>query len=164
MPSSTMVKLYLIVEIQFYCSWLLLYLSGDCCSVFLERITVNNQHVKTHEDWALMPIMNCMCSIYCMENSSSESFSFFAAELIGSVAKSKHGISCILFPLGDNSTQKWRFGTKAAVQWAVQWEMLKLADMQMQNLRRECRTQTGSADCFYSCILASGCLVQGSLF
>lgn len=50
MPSSTMVKLYLIVMIQFYCSWLLLYLSGDCSSIYLESITVNNQHVKTHED------------------------------------------------------------------------------------------------------------------
>lgn len=50
MPSGTMVKLYLVVKIQFYCSWLLLYLSGDCSSIYLESITVNNQHVKTHED------------------------------------------------------------------------------------------------------------------
>lgn len=49
MPSGTVVKLYLIVEIQFDCFWLLLYLSGDC-SIYLESITVNNQHVKTHED------------------------------------------------------------------------------------------------------------------
>lgn len=58
MPSSTMVKLYLIVEIQFYCSWLLLCLSGDCSSICLESITVNNQ---THEDQAFVQIA---CAVF----------------------------------------------------------------------------------------------------
>lgn len=68
------------------------------------------------------------------------------------------------FPLETTAHRNGDLEPKQQVQWAVQREMLKLAEMQMQNLRRECRTQTGSADCFYSCILASGCVVQGSLF
>lgn len=68
MPSSTMVKLYLIVEIQFHCSWLLLYLSGDCSSICLESITANNQRVKTHEDQAFTHLTTCTCCVHCIEN------------------------------------------------------------------------------------------------
>lgn len=38
------------VEIQFYCSWFLLYLVWGLFS--LESITANSQHVKTDEDQA----------------------------------------------------------------------------------------------------------------
>lgn len=65
------------------------------------------------------------------------------------------------FPLETTAHRDGDLEPKQQVQWAEQWE---LAEMQMQNLKRECRTKTGSTNCFYSCILTSGCLVQGSLF
>lgn len=68
------------------------------------------------------------------------------------------------FPLETTAHRDADLGPKQQVQWAAQWEKLELAERQMQNLKKECRTQTGSANCFYSCILASECLVQGSLF
>lgn len=66
------------------------------------------------------------------------------------------------FPL--ETTAHGDLEPKQQVLQAEQWEKLELAEMQMQILKRECRTQTGSAHCFYSCVLASGCLVQGSIF
>lgn len=60
--------------------------------------------------------------------------------------------------------QRCRFGTKAAGSVSRAVGGARAGWMQIQNLKRECRTQTGSANCFYSCILASGCLLQGSLF
>lgn len=68
------------------------------------------------------------------------------------------------FPLETTAHRDGDLEPKQQVQQAEQWEKLKLAEMQMQNLKRECRTQTGSTNCFYSCILTSGCLAQDSLF
>lgn len=63
MASSAMVNFYLIVETWFYSSWLLLC-SGGSCSVCLEGIAVNHQHVTNRRLQLLFPLHGMCCVLH----------------------------------------------------------------------------------------------------
>lgn len=82
---------------------------------------------------------------------------------IGSAVRKLSFTYCL--PLGGSGRQSCRLGLNQQVEWAGLWN--QTSAMLTQDLQSEHRTQTGSADCFDSCILALKilrCLEQGSLF